>query len=305
MSVQVMTWVFEHSPHKGNDLLCLLAIADHAAIDGTNAYPAMTTLAQRCRISVRQVVRIIARLEASGAISINRSSGRHSNVYSVVMAVGNSDISDSPNSDVTVSPLPDRTVTFSTPNSDISSTNSDMAMSPDPIEPKRTNELPTTTTAREADEFAQVVNETVEAFVLAPWMNVPAAEVTAQVRRSFGLVKGFDPRDGPLEAENFVTWFAKKPPESWYRAWLNWLKKAVRYEQEQQSRTNANPDRPRPHGEPARTGRTSAGSAAGATGVDAGIAERGYSYDEIARRRAEASRARQDRSTAAGGGAGT
>jgi hypothetical protein len=155
VSVQVMTWVFEHSPHKGNELLCLLAIADHAAIDGTNAFPSMATLAQRCRISVRQVVRIIARLEDAGAITINRSSGRHSNVYTVLMAVANSDISrtnhdtamsplqtvnsdisDTPNSDTVTSPFTPPTVTFPTLNSDISSTNSDIAVSPEPIEPK-------------------------------------------------------------------------------------------------------------------------------------------------------------------------
>lgn len=341
VSATVMAWVFTLDVTADQQQV-LLALADHAHDDGSSIYPSVGRLAWKTNRSERTVQRILRSIEQEGLLVLvaNADGGRgRAREYRLAVGTGRTKAPYvPPKGDTYVTLYTPETVTPATPFEPVNGDATD-TLSPikgdahdtvseqkgdipgakgcqtvhkrvTPVTPQTSVETSekhqtTTTTARETDELAEFVNETAEAFLLAPWMNVPADEVTARIRRSFGLVKGFDPRDGPLEAENFVTWFAKKPPESWYRAWLNWLKKAVRYEQEQQSRTNANPDRPRPNGEPARAGRTSAGSTAGAAGVDAGIAERGYSYDEIARRRAEASRARQDRGTAAGGGAGT
>lgn len=86
MSVQATSWVIKHSPHKGSELLCLIMISDHASPDGTNAYPSIKTLAAECRMSERQVTRIVHRLEESGAISVDRSSGRTAHVYTVNMS---------------------------------------------------------------------------------------------------------------------------------------------------------------------------------------------------------------------------
>lgn len=86
MSVQAMSWVIEHSPHKGGELLCLMMIANYAHADGTGAYPSASRLAKDCRMSARQIVRMVHRLEESGALKIDHGAGpRGVNVLTVVM----------------------------------------------------------------------------------------------------------------------------------------------------------------------------------------------------------------------------
>jgi len=67
-----MTAIWEHSAHKGNALLLMLTIADHASDDGANAWPSVRRLAQRTRMSTRTVQRIIQDCEASGELVVNR-----------------------------------------------------------------------------------------------------------------------------------------------------------------------------------------------------------------------------------------
>ena len=85
MSVQASAWVIQNSQHKGSDLLCLLMIANHAHSDGTNAFPSVPTLAKECRMSARQITRIIQNLEGSGELRVQRSEGRHAHTFTVVM----------------------------------------------------------------------------------------------------------------------------------------------------------------------------------------------------------------------------
>lgn len=86
MSVQAMSWVIDHSKHKGSELLCLIMIANYAHADGSGAYPSASRLAKDCRMSSRQVVRIIHRLEASGALRIDPEAGpRGTHLMTVVM----------------------------------------------------------------------------------------------------------------------------------------------------------------------------------------------------------------------------
>lgn len=82
-----MTHIWEHSPHSGSDLLMLLAIADHANDQG-KAWPSMPTLAKKCRVTKRNAIYIIRRLEKAGSLSIERGGGRgHASVYVVNGAV--------------------------------------------------------------------------------------------------------------------------------------------------------------------------------------------------------------------------
>lgn len=67
-----MTAVWESSSHKGNALLLMLTIADHASDDGTHAYPSVRRLAKRTRMSERSVQRMIQECEASGELLVNR-----------------------------------------------------------------------------------------------------------------------------------------------------------------------------------------------------------------------------------------
>jgi hypothetical protein len=83
MSVRTLSRVWEHSRNKGNDLLMLLAIADFADDDG-KAYPAVATLAKKCRMKPRNAQYIIRALEASGELAILGNQGPHgANLYRI------------------------------------------------------------------------------------------------------------------------------------------------------------------------------------------------------------------------------
>jgi hypothetical protein len=69
-----MSRVWEKSEHVGSNLLMLLAIADFADDDG-NAYPAVATLARKCRTSQRNANLILARLKSSGELAIRLNEG--------------------------------------------------------------------------------------------------------------------------------------------------------------------------------------------------------------------------------------
>lgn len=80
-----MAKVWELSGHSGSELLMLLAIADFADDDG-NAYPAVPTLAAKCRMTPRNANLILAALRASGELDIRTNEGpRGTNRYRIVM----------------------------------------------------------------------------------------------------------------------------------------------------------------------------------------------------------------------------
>lgn len=122
MSWQATAWVIENSSHKGSALLVMLMIANCANENGSDCWPSLPRLAKDTRLSKRQVLRVIEVLEKSGEITVQHSTGRHSNHYSFPLM--NSDkmspFKTSPNGDI------------SGTNGDISRTNGDIAMSPDP-----------------------------------------------------------------------------------------------------------------------------------------------------------------------------
>lgn len=75
MSWQATNYVTEHSKHKGGSFLCLLMIANCADQDGRNSWPSIEKLAKDCRMSERQIQRIIVALEKTGEIRIQRCAG--------------------------------------------------------------------------------------------------------------------------------------------------------------------------------------------------------------------------------------
>ncbi|HXG85513.1 MAG TPA: helix-turn-helix domain-containing protein [Pyrinomonadaceae bacterium] len=85
MSVQAQSWVIKNSKHKGSALLVMLMIANHAHADGSNAFPSVQTLAAECRMSERQIIRLIAELEKSGELLIEKSRGRIAHTYAINM----------------------------------------------------------------------------------------------------------------------------------------------------------------------------------------------------------------------------
>jgi len=77
-----MTRVWEYSKHKGNALLILLAIADFADDYGA-AFPSIKKLAEKARISERQTIRIIKKLEDSKELNVKHR--RNQGNYYLIM----------------------------------------------------------------------------------------------------------------------------------------------------------------------------------------------------------------------------
>jgi hypothetical protein len=93
MSVRVMTWVFDNSVSEGTDRLVLLAIADRANDDGTDAWPSLGWIAKKANVSERTVRRSIRNLESMGELRtrvraggpLNMREDLRPNLYTVVM----------------------------------------------------------------------------------------------------------------------------------------------------------------------------------------------------------------------------
>lgn len=84
MSVRTMARVWADSTQAGSHLLMLLAIADFADDDG-NAYPAVATLATKCRMKPRNANVILAGLRSSGELEVLENEGpRGTNKYRIV-----------------------------------------------------------------------------------------------------------------------------------------------------------------------------------------------------------------------------
>jgi hypothetical protein len=71
-----MAKVWEFSRHAGSELLMLLAIADFSDDEG-RAYPAVSTLARKARMSPRNVNHILTALRASGELEVKANEGPH------------------------------------------------------------------------------------------------------------------------------------------------------------------------------------------------------------------------------------
>lgn len=85
MSIEVMTTVWKRSSHSGTDLLMLLALADYSDDDG-NSYPAVSTLAAKCRMKPRNANYILANLQASGELEVRANEGpKGTNRYRIVL----------------------------------------------------------------------------------------------------------------------------------------------------------------------------------------------------------------------------
>lgn len=86
MSIRVMSWVWEESPASGSALLLLLAIADHAADDGANAYPSIKALMKKTRMSRSSVFRALKELVEYGWLEIqSHGVGRDTSHYRIIM----------------------------------------------------------------------------------------------------------------------------------------------------------------------------------------------------------------------------
>ena len=86
MSVRCITQVWDKSAHTGTDLLMLLALADYSDDDG-NSYPAVASLARKCRMKSRNANYVIKALQDSGELKVLKNEGpRGTNRYRIMLA---------------------------------------------------------------------------------------------------------------------------------------------------------------------------------------------------------------------------
>lgn len=94
-----MTRVWDGTAFKGDELLVLLCLADHASDDGY-CWPSFQRLADRVRCSRRHAIRCVERLKAEGWLTVEGSrkcpNGQFVNVYQLHIPEGG-DIPDTKN----------------------------------------------------------------------------------------------------------------------------------------------------------------------------------------------------------------
>lgn len=87
MSILVMSQVWANSKAEGSALLCALAIADFANDHGA-AFPSVSTLAKKCRISERSVQYAVRSLEELGELVIEANTGPNGvNTYRIQVQI--------------------------------------------------------------------------------------------------------------------------------------------------------------------------------------------------------------------------
>ena len=77
MSIRAMNRVWANSVNKGSVLLLLLAVADYAQDDGTGCFAGVETLAEKTRMSARNVQYLIEKAEKSGELSVDRRASKY------------------------------------------------------------------------------------------------------------------------------------------------------------------------------------------------------------------------------------
>lgn len=132
MSNQWMNLVWQSNKHKGTARLVMLALADHANEEGV-CWPSVERIADKANISKRHAIRVLAELEADGSLSIQRGEGRkHTSVYQIKGDIVVSPLCEE-KTDTTMSPFQTHKGDISHRKGDIFDTNSDIAMSPEPL----------------------------------------------------------------------------------------------------------------------------------------------------------------------------
>jgi hypothetical protein len=87
MAISTVAQVRTFSNSVGSARLLLLIIASHISPVTGVAWPSIPTLANECRLSARQVIRLIQKLEALGELTVIRRPGRV-NLYRVDLSTG-------------------------------------------------------------------------------------------------------------------------------------------------------------------------------------------------------------------------
>jgi len=75
MSIDLMTLVWKHYPQGGSELILALALADIAQDDGSRIYPSVEFMANKTRMSERNVQYLLARMIERGILIVVRKGG--------------------------------------------------------------------------------------------------------------------------------------------------------------------------------------------------------------------------------------
>jgi hypothetical protein len=205
MSVRTMARVWAESKHGGSDLLMLLAIADFADDDGA-AYPAVPTLAKKCRTTPRHANRILSVLRASGELQVRMNEGpRGTNCYQIVLE------GMTPKSPLThTSPRRTRpgplTHTSSPPDVQVPK-----PLTPTSGEPSLNHHEPSITTIESARKRA--TRKCPDSFVVTDELKAWAAKEHPSI-------------DAAAETAKFGDHTFKTAISDWPGAWRNWMRKA-------------------------------------------------------------------------------
>ena len=90
MSFEAISAVWDRSTRRRTELLVLLAIADYVNEKKGVAWPGVPRLAQKTRLSERQLQRIIRILERSGELQVSRAAGPgRTNLYRICLSAEN------------------------------------------------------------------------------------------------------------------------------------------------------------------------------------------------------------------------
>lgn len=86
MSVRCISEVLDRSAHAGTELLMLVVLADYSDDQG-NSYPAVASLAKKCRMTSRNANYILFALQASGELVVRKNKGpKGANRYRIVLS---------------------------------------------------------------------------------------------------------------------------------------------------------------------------------------------------------------------------
>jgi hypothetical protein len=135
MSIELTSAVWKHSRQKSGALLVLLALADYANSKGI-AWPAVSTLARKVRMSKRNVQRWVRALQQAGELEVRRNQGRRgSNVYRICVPTVEPDKRDTYGTNDTGAAKPVTPVS-STNDASVIQSASESSIQPSPIIPK-------------------------------------------------------------------------------------------------------------------------------------------------------------------------
>jgi hypothetical protein len=86
VSVRCIDRVLNCSQHAGTELLMLVVLADYSDDDG-NSYPAVASLARKCRMTPRNANYILCALQSSGELRVLKNEGpRGTNRYRILLS---------------------------------------------------------------------------------------------------------------------------------------------------------------------------------------------------------------------------